>query len=142
MSAEFLAKQREIVADHVSHADVVICTALVPGKKAPVLVTRDMVNDVLKYKRLDGVDTALKAIAQAVFPGGRQAASFRDALPGLDMPVLALWGDADAIANVGDADGLTGAEVAVLSGIGHMPHMEAAGEVNARLAAHLAGADG
>lgn len=106
------------------------------------LVTRDMVNDVLKYKRLDGVDTALKAIAQAVFPGGRQAAGFRDALPGLDMPVLALWGADDAIANAGDADGLNGAEVLLLPGIGHMPHMEAAGEVNARLAAHLASADG
>jgi len=33
MSSEYLAEQRRIVAEHVSHADVVICTALVPGKK-------------------------------------------------------------------------------------------------------------
>ncbi len=43
VSAEFLQKQRELVSKHVSEADVVITTALIPGKKAPVLVTKDMV---------------------------------------------------------------------------------------------------
>ena len=43
MTPEFLAKQREIVARHVAGADVVITTALVPGKPAPKLVTREMV---------------------------------------------------------------------------------------------------
>lgn len=43
MSEEFLRQQREIVTRHVAAADVVICTALVPGKKAPVLVSRAMV---------------------------------------------------------------------------------------------------
>jgi NAD(P) transhydrogenase subunit alpha len=43
MTPEFLAKQREIVARHVAAADVVITTALVPGKPAPKLVTREMV---------------------------------------------------------------------------------------------------
>ena len=39
----------------------------------PELVTRDLVEDVLKFKRLDGVEAALKTIAGAFFPGGRQA---------------------------------------------------------------------
>jgi NAD(P) transhydrogenase subunit alpha len=43
MSEEFLRQQREIVTRHVSQADVVICTALVPGRKAPTLLTRAMV---------------------------------------------------------------------------------------------------
>jgi H+-translocating NAD(P) transhydrogenase subunit alpha len=43
MGEDFLAKQREIVARHVAAADVVITTALVPGKPAPRLVTREMV---------------------------------------------------------------------------------------------------
>lgn len=40
------AKQKalELVADHVSQADVVITTAQVPGRKAPLLVTEDMVS--------------------------------------------------------------------------------------------------
>lgn len=46
MGEEFLKKQREIVARHVAAADVVICTALVPGKKAPTLVTKAMVEDM------------------------------------------------------------------------------------------------
>ena len=40
---EFYAKQRELLARVVAESDVVITTAVVPGKKAPVLVTADMV---------------------------------------------------------------------------------------------------
>ena len=39
MSKEFLEKQQAIIADHVSSADAVITTALIPGKPAPRLVT-------------------------------------------------------------------------------------------------------
>jgi len=39
---EFLKKQREILTEHISNADVLITTALVPGKKAPLLVTAEM----------------------------------------------------------------------------------------------------
>ncbi|MCR9244473.1 MAG: NAD(P) transhydrogenase subunit alpha [bacterium] len=41
-SEEFARKQREILTEHINQSDVVITTALVPGKKAPVLVTTDM----------------------------------------------------------------------------------------------------
>jgi len=43
MGEDFLTKQREIVTKHVAAADVVITTAQIPGKKAPVLLTREMV---------------------------------------------------------------------------------------------------
>jgi len=43
VSAEYLAKQKELVSKHVAEADIVITTALVMGKKAPVLVTAEMV---------------------------------------------------------------------------------------------------
>jgi NAD(P) transhydrogenase subunit alpha len=42
-SAEFLQRQREEVAKRVAEADLVITTAQVPGKKAPVLVDETMV---------------------------------------------------------------------------------------------------
>jgi NAD(P) transhydrogenase subunit alpha len=35
-----------VIARHVSKADVVICTALIPGRRAPVLVTADMVRSM------------------------------------------------------------------------------------------------
>jgi NAD(P) transhydrogenase subunit alpha len=44
MGEEFYAKQRELLGKVVAESDVVICTALVPGQKAPVLVTADMVS--------------------------------------------------------------------------------------------------
>jgi NAD(P) transhydrogenase subunit alpha len=42
VQADFLAKQREILTQHIAQADVLITTAMVPGKKAPVLVTAAM----------------------------------------------------------------------------------------------------
>jgi proton-translocating NAD(P)+ transhydrogenase subunit alpha len=42
-SEEFLKKQKELIFKHVTNADIVITTALVPGRKAPILVTEDMV---------------------------------------------------------------------------------------------------
>jgi H+-translocating NAD(P) transhydrogenase subunit alpha len=46
VSEEFLKKQQELVSKHVQAADIVITTALIPGKKAPVLVTDDMVKSM------------------------------------------------------------------------------------------------
>ena len=45
-SEEFLKKQKAVIFKHVSEADIVITTALVPGRKAPVLVTEEMVNNM------------------------------------------------------------------------------------------------
>ncbi|HVS47328.1 MAG TPA: Re/Si-specific NAD(P)(+) transhydrogenase subunit alpha [Candidatus Dormibacteraeota bacterium] len=42
-SEEFLRKQRELIAEHVAKSDVVITTAAVPGRRAPLLVTAEMV---------------------------------------------------------------------------------------------------
>ena len=42
-SPEFLKKQKELIFKHITEADIVITTALVPGKKAPVLVTEEMI---------------------------------------------------------------------------------------------------
>jgi H+-translocating NAD(P) transhydrogenase subunit alpha len=42
----FYAKQRELLSRVVAESDVVITTAVVPGKKAPVLVTADMVKEM------------------------------------------------------------------------------------------------
>jgi len=46
VSAEAKKKEHEAVHQHVAAADIVITTAAVPGKKAPLLVTDNMVNDM------------------------------------------------------------------------------------------------
>jgi NAD(P) transhydrogenase subunit alpha len=43
LSAEDKAKQAALIADHVKGQDIVITTALIPGRPAPVLVTAQMV---------------------------------------------------------------------------------------------------
>jgi NAD(P) transhydrogenase subunit alpha len=43
LSEEAKHKQAEVIAKHVAKSDVVICTALIPGRRAPVLVSADMV---------------------------------------------------------------------------------------------------
>ena len=40
---EFLRKQRELIGEHIAKSDVVITTAAIPGRRAPLLVTADMV---------------------------------------------------------------------------------------------------
>ena len=42
MSAEYQKKQAALVAEHIAKQDIVITTALIPGRAAPVLVTEEM----------------------------------------------------------------------------------------------------
>src|SRR5579871_35431 len=46
MSAEYQKKQAALVAEHIKKQDIVITTALIPGRKAPVLVSEEMVKSM------------------------------------------------------------------------------------------------
>jgi NAD(P) transhydrogenase subunit alpha len=46
MSTEYKKKQAQVVQDHIAKQDIVITTALIPGRPAPVLVTEDMVKSM------------------------------------------------------------------------------------------------
>jgi pyruvate dehydrogenase E2 component (dihydrolipoamide acetyltransferase) len=96
----------------------------------PALVSRRMVEDVLRYKRLDGVDTALQAIARAWFDGDRQRVGVQEQIASLTMPVQAIWGRDDRIIPAAHAQSLgKQREVHVLDAAGHLPHLEKANEV-------------
>jgi NAD(P) transhydrogenase subunit alpha len=43
MGEDFARRQREMIAQTLRRTDIVICTALIPGRRAPVLLTADMV---------------------------------------------------------------------------------------------------
>lgn len=104
----------------------------------PSLVSRQMVDDVLKYKRLDGVEALLTELGQGLFGGGRQSEQ-----PGLELgstgvPVLVVWGRNDRIvpaAHAGNAP--AGATVEVFENAGHMVQMELANDVNRLIKAHV-----
>lgn len=101
----------------------------------PAIISRAMVEELLRYKRLDGVAAALETTARAWFPDGRQALDLRPALAALPMPVQLIWGRDDRIVPVAHAEGLTGGlPVHILDGVGHLPQMEKAGEVNRLIA--------
>lgn len=100
----------------------------------PGLVTRQMLEDMLKFKRLEGVDTALRQLAGALAEGNVQRHNLRAVVA--QQPSLVIWGAEDAIIPATHANDLQ-AEVEILPGQGHMVQMEAAEQINRRLLAFL-----
>ena len=47
-SDEFKKKQEELLGETLKKIDIVICTALIPGKKAPVIIKENMINNMQK----------------------------------------------------------------------------------------------
>jgi pyruvate dehydrogenase E2 component (dihydrolipoamide acetyltransferase) len=97
----------------------------------PALISRAMVEDMLRYKRLDGVEAALTTIAQAWFAKGQQHLELAGRLAELTIPVQVIWGREDRILPVAHAEAMAARfPVHILGGAGHLPHMEKAAEVN------------
>ena len=100
----------------------------------PSLVSRQLLDDLLKYKRLDGVGELLGQLGSALFGDGRQAET-----PGLKLgagapPLLVVWGAEDRVIPAAHAaHAPAGATVEVLPGAGHMVMMEKAGDFNTLL---------
>ena len=46
LSDEWLMKEREVLAGVIKEMDIVFCSALIPGKVAPILITDDMVKSM------------------------------------------------------------------------------------------------
>jgi pyruvate dehydrogenase E2 component (dihydrolipoamide acetyltransferase) len=107
------------------------------------LVTRQVVDDLLAYKRLDGVDEALHVLLGTLLDGDVQRADSGAAMAALGgtVPVTVVWGDADRIIPAAQAGAVTGADRLVITGAGHMPHMECPPEVMAAIEETMARAD-
>jgi pyruvate dehydrogenase E2 component (dihydrolipoamide acetyltransferase) len=103
----------------------------------PSLVSRQMLDDLLKAKRVDGVADALSALGRGLFGGGRQAEAAD--LGRTRVPLLVVWGAEDRIIPAAHAaNAPAGATVKVLEGAGHMAMMEKPNDFNALLKGHLA----
>ncbi|AEF42663.1 acetoin dehydrogenase dihydrolipoyllysine-residue acetyltransferase subunit [Hoyosella subflava] len=85
----------------------------------PGLVTRQLIDDLLKYKRLDGVDEALRQLSATLTS---EDLDVRTDLGRYHGKVAVVWGADDKIVPVSNASSLT--NVKVLDGVGHMAHME------------------
>ena len=108
----------------------------------PSLLSRAMVEDVLRYKRLDGVQAALETLAREWFPNGIQREGIAEVALHLKMPVQIIWGRNDRIIPLAHAEALAGRlPVHIIEEAGHLPQMEKAGEVNRLLARFVAQSD-
>jgi len=99
------------------------------------LVTRQIVDDLLAYKRLDGVDEALHTLLGVLLDGDAQRTDSAAALTAIGgaVPVSVVWGAADRVIPAAQAQSATGAARYLVDGAGHMPHMERPGEVQAAI---------
>ena len=59
MSEEYKKKQGKLIAETIAKQDIVICTALIPGKTAPVLISQEMVESMASGSVV--VDLAVEA---------------------------------------------------------------------------------
>ncbi len=102
------------------------------------LVTRQMINNMLEYKRLDGVDAALREIAAGFIKDGTQSAQFGALLEKLGSNICVVWGAQDQVIPVRHAENLPeSVNVKIIHTAGHMVQMEAASQVNKFLLAML-----
>jgi pyruvate dehydrogenase E2 component (dihydrolipoyllysine-residue acetyltransferase) len=99
------------------------------------LVTRQLVDDLLAYKRLDGVEAALHTLVDTLLDGDTQRMDSAAAMAAIGgaVPVTVVWGSADRIIPATQAESVAGAVRQVLEGAGHMPHMERPAEVRSAI---------
>jgi pyruvate dehydrogenase E2 component (dihydrolipoamide acetyltransferase) len=94
------------------------------------LISKDMVEDLMRFKRLDGAEEALALLRDRMVEGSdfRALQNRLSELPA----VLVICGRNDRIVGVPDQAALPGNwRIAWVEDAGHMPHLERAAEVNA-----------
>jgi NAD(P) transhydrogenase subunit alpha len=86
VSDEYKQKQSALIGRHVAKADVVVCTALIPGRRAPVLVTEEMVQTMKRGSII--VDLAAEQQGNcALTERGRTTVKYGVSIVGqLDLP--------------------------------------------------------
>lgn len=104
----------------------------------PSVVTSNMVETLLRAKRLDGAEAALLTIAAATFPDGRQVLPDPIVWSSSADRLLVIWGERDAIIPAAHITLLPANATRVLvAGAGHMPHLERPNEVAAAVRRHM-----
>lgn len=100
------------------------------------LATRDMAEEMMKFKRLDGADEALQAIGERLVEGS-EVAALAGRLSELPAVTTLILGMADAVIGQPDAALLPSDWQQLSLSAGHMPQMEQAADVNRCLVGHL-----
>ena len=75
-SDDFKKKQEELLAETLKKIDIVICTALIPGKKAPLIIKENMINEmksgsiIYDLAAIQGGNTAFTEVDKVIDKGG------------------------------------------------------------------------
>jgi pyruvate dehydrogenase E2 component (dihydrolipoamide acetyltransferase) len=104
----------------------------------PAMVTKDMIEDVIKFKRVDGVEDALSTLRDRMVAGADGAALRADLAKIPSALVIASKTDR-IVGEIDEAALPPGFEVVWIDAAGHMPHLEQAAKVNDLLVARLKG---
>lgn len=91
----------------------------------PAQVTRQLADDLMKFKRLDGVQQALDTLLGTLLDGDAPGIDAAPLLDKVTVPVAVVWGRADQVLPAANAEALAGrVEVKLVDDAGHMVHME------------------
>ncbi|MEL7231842.1 MAG: Re/Si-specific NAD(P)(+) transhydrogenase subunit alpha [Pseudomonadota bacterium] len=97
MSDEYQAKQAALVAEHIAKQDIVVTTALIPGRPAPELVSADMVKSmkpgsvIVDMAATQGGNCALTKPDEIVYEGGVKIAGYTNLPARLPADASALY---------------------------------------------------
>jgi pyruvate dehydrogenase E2 component (dihydrolipoamide acetyltransferase) len=88
----------------------------------PSRATRQFADDLMKYKRLDGVGKALNTLVGTLLDGDAQGIDAASLLSTVDVPVVVVWGREDAVLPASNAAALP--DVRYVDDAGHLVHLE------------------
>jgi pyruvate dehydrogenase E2 component (dihydrolipoamide acetyltransferase) len=94
------------------------------------LVTPALAEEIIRFKRLDGAQSALETLLAHIVRDDRQIELVRNQLNALRVPISVIWGGLDRIVPDSHASDLPASiRVERIGSVGHMPHVEAAEQV-------------
>lgn len=94
------------------------------------LVTRQLADNLMKFKRIDGVDAALHTLVGTLLDGDAPGIDATPLLARVNLPLTVVWGNADAVLPPSNAETLpSDVRPTFVDNAGHMVHMEKPGTV-------------
>ena len=96
-SEDFKKKQEELLSETLKKIDIVICTALIPGKKAPVIIKDDMINNmqsgsiIYDLAAIQGGNTAFTEVDKIIEKNGVKIMGESNILNNLPMSASNLY---------------------------------------------------
>ncbi len=96
-SEEFKKKQDDLLSETLKKIDIVICTALIPGKKAPIIIKEDMIKNmqmgsvIYDLAAIQGGNTAYTKLDNIIDHGGVKIMGETNILNKLPISASALY---------------------------------------------------